>query len=130
MASGLTKRLIFAPGPDGKPVVVTVGGHIGAYVVQSIGVGEAVVTGPEGSKTLHPAFNATDINTPSGMVANGSNERNALLELMRNGGTMPAMGNGAFGARSAAASPNAPSVTRAGSPTASPSHATTPGIQP
>jgi general secretion pathway protein N len=52
------RSVIFAEGPEGKSVVVAQGGHVGPYVVTAIGDGEAVVSGPGGSRTLRPAFGA------------------------------------------------------------------------
>jgi hypothetical protein len=42
---------------DGKPEVVTKGGRVGDYLVQSISVGEVVLIGPDGRQVLHPTFN-------------------------------------------------------------------------
>jgi general secretion pathway protein N len=63
LVSGGERRLIFSAGSDGKPVVVSEGGRIGPYRVQSIGAGEATLVGPEGARTLRPSF--TDLGQPS-----------------------------------------------------------------
>ena len=55
MISRAGKWLIF-DGPGGKPIVVTEGGHIGPYVVRSIGDGQATVAGPAGLLTVRPSF--------------------------------------------------------------------------
>jgi hypothetical protein len=136
MSSSKGKRLIFAPGPDGKPVVVAEGGHIGPYQVKSIGAGSAEVLGPEGLKTLRPAFDATNINTPAGAVLAGPADRNPILDLMsaanRNLVPQPAPAVAAFGARAAANSAGPFSATGPGMRLngSGPSPATTPGLQP
>jgi hypothetical protein len=56
LVSRTGRSVIFAAGADGKPLVVAEGGRIGAYLVQSIGAGQAVVVGPDGARTLRPAF--------------------------------------------------------------------------
>lgn len=49
------RRAIFTSG-DGKPVVVTEGGHIGAYDVQLIEAGRVTLSGPDGTRVVAPAF--------------------------------------------------------------------------
>jgi len=89
MVSGGGRSVIFAAGADGKPVVLAEGGRIGAYVVQSIGAGEAVVLGPEGPRTLRPSFGpsiggATSPDAP-GSPLGGPAGRPSILDLLRGG---------------------------------------------
>ncbi len=56
LVSGHGRTVIFAGGPSGKPVSLVEGGRIGAYVVQSIGVGQATLAGPDGVRVLRPTF--------------------------------------------------------------------------
>jgi hypothetical protein len=49
-------RAIFAAA-GGKPEVVTKGGRVGSYLVQSISLGEVVLIGPDGPHVLRPTFN-------------------------------------------------------------------------
>jgi hypothetical protein len=50
------RRAIFAPAGGGKPAVVAEGGSLGGYVVQTISLGEVVLTGPDGSHSLNPTL--------------------------------------------------------------------------
>jgi hypothetical protein len=89
LVSGGGRSVIFAAGADGKPVVLAEGGRIGAYVVQSIGAGEAVVLGPEGPRTLRPSFGpsiggATSPDAP-GSPLGGAAGRPSILDLLRGG---------------------------------------------
>jgi hypothetical protein len=47
---------IFAATGGGKPAVVKEGGHIGTFVIESIGLGHVTVRGPGGSSVLRPSF--------------------------------------------------------------------------
>lgn len=42
---------------DGKLEVVSKGGRVGNYLVQSISSGQVVLVGPDGRQVLHPTFN-------------------------------------------------------------------------
>jgi hypothetical protein len=50
------RSAIFAPAGGGKPAVVAEGGSLGVYVVQTISLGEVVLTGPDGSHSLNPTL--------------------------------------------------------------------------
>jgi hypothetical protein len=50
------RSAIFAPAGGGKPAVVAEGGSLGPYVVQTISLGEVVLTGPDGSHSLNPTL--------------------------------------------------------------------------
>jgi hypothetical protein len=94
MISRAGRSVIFAAGADGKPVVLAEGGRIGAYVVQSISAGEAVVLGPEGKRTLRPSFGpsiggATPPDAPGGAPVSVAG-RPSILDLLRSGA--PGMG--------------------------------------
>ncbi len=54
------KRLIFSGVPDGKPVILTEGDHIGSDIVQSIDVGQATLVGPGGVTVVQPSFDKPD----------------------------------------------------------------------
>ncbi len=79
LVSGRGKTVIFAGGADGKPVTLGEGGHIGPYVVQSIGVGEATVAGPDGAHVLRPMFTGTPGAISSAPVAAAP----SILDLLR-----------------------------------------------
>jgi hypothetical protein len=49
-------RAIFTAA-SGKPEVVTKGGRVGRYLVQSISLGGVVLIGPDGRHVLRPTFN-------------------------------------------------------------------------
>jgi hypothetical protein len=68
VVSGTSKQAIFAPAGDGKPVVLAVGGRIGALVLTSIEPDQVVVMGPDGEHRLRPAF---DHSAPSTTAAAG-----------------------------------------------------------
>ena len=59
------RRAIFA-GPDGTSLVVPEGGRLGAFTVVSVRPGQAVVSGPDGQRTVSPAF---DPNAPAPTTA-------------------------------------------------------------
>ncbi len=87
LVSGRGKTVIFAGGPNGKPVSLGEGGSIGAYVVQSIGVGQATIAGPDGVHVLRPMFDGTAAGaTPNSPVA----ARPSILDLLRQ--STPALG--------------------------------------
>lgn len=56
MITQSSRSAIFVPSRGGKPEVVTEGGRIGAYSVQSISDEQVVLTGPHGRQSLHPTF--------------------------------------------------------------------------
>jgi hypothetical protein len=56
LVSPAGKSAIFVGPTGGKPIVVGEGGRIGEYVVRSIEAGEVTITGSEGQRVLHPAF--------------------------------------------------------------------------
>lgn len=56
MVSPIGRAAIFAPGGNAKPVVVGVGGAIGAWSVKKIELGAVTVAGPDGERSLQPAF--------------------------------------------------------------------------
>jgi hypothetical protein len=60
VVSASSRQAIFAPAGDGKPIAITEGGRVGAYVVTSIKPDQVVVVGPDGEHRLHPAFDASD----------------------------------------------------------------------
>ena len=62
LVSPAGKSAIFVGPTGGKPIVVGEGGRIGEYVVRSIEAGAVTITGSEGQRVLHPAF---DPNPPS-----------------------------------------------------------------
>jgi hypothetical protein len=49
------RSAIFA-NEGGKPVVVTEGGRVNAWIVRAIDIGTVQVSGPEGARELHPSF--------------------------------------------------------------------------
>ena len=59
---------IFASGGS-KPVVVEVGGRVGAYVVQSIEAGHVTLGGPEGRRVVAPAFDPKPPAPPAGATS-------------------------------------------------------------
>jgi hypothetical protein len=56
LVSPAGKSAIFVGPTGGKPIVVGEGGRIGEYVVRSIEAGAVTITGSEGQRVLHPAF--------------------------------------------------------------------------
>jgi hypothetical protein len=101
--------------------------------VKSIGVGEAVVSGPDGLKTLHPAFTSASgalpgAMGPAGAMLAGSADRNAVLELMNaaRNAALPPLTPGT----SAGMQPSADFAARTKTMTPRASPATTPGLQP
>lgn len=56
--SPIRRSAIFAGSEGGKPVVVSLGGKIGRYTVSAIEPGAVTVDGPDGPRTLYPAFDA------------------------------------------------------------------------
>jgi hypothetical protein len=50
------RTAIFAPTEGGKPVVISEGEHLGAFIVQTIDPGEVTIMGPNGSRLLRPTF--------------------------------------------------------------------------
>ncbi len=55
MISSNEKIAVFSPS-DGKPIIVTKGTHLGAYVVQAINGDSVTVDGPGGVSVLHTGF--------------------------------------------------------------------------
>jgi hypothetical protein len=51
------RSAIFA-NEGGKPVVVTEGGRVNAWIVRAIDIGTVRVSGPGGARDLHPSFEA------------------------------------------------------------------------
>jgi hypothetical protein len=90
LVSRAGRSVIFEGGADGKPVVVGEGGRIGAYVVTSIGDGEAVVTGPGGARTLHPAFGPPGATQPAAAPVSAGQAN--LLDLLRRDSAGPSVG--------------------------------------
>ena len=92
LISGLQTRAIFA-GPAGeKGVVAGEGARVGAYVVQSIGIGVVTLVGPEGTLVVRPTFDAaarsvTEPPAPPPKITLPATElsRRSLLESVRNG---------------------------------------------
>ena len=89
LVSPTGKSLIFAGLANGKPVVVTEGGRIGSYVVKSIGAGEAIVNGPDGTKTLRPVFGtpgaAIPVATNLAAPTPSPTGQMSILDQLRNG---------------------------------------------
>jgi hypothetical protein len=93
LVSRTGRSVIFAAGADGKPAVVAEGGRIGAYLVQSIGAGQAVLVGPDGARTLRPAFgggpglggSAGFGGSAGAQPAAGAPAQPSILDLLRNG---------------------------------------------
>ncbi|HUN38856.1 MAG TPA: hypothetical protein VMU81_01055 [Acetobacteraceae bacterium] len=56
------RTAIFATG-GGKPLVVTEGGKVDAWTVQSISIGTVRIRGPDGAKTLQPSFESSPAST-------------------------------------------------------------------
>ncbi len=50
------KNAIFAANGEDKPVIVSIGGRLGPFVVRAITAGEVTVDGPGGTETLRPVF--------------------------------------------------------------------------
>ena len=72
LVSRSEKRAIFAS-EGGKPIVAEEGTRIGAYVVQTIEPGQVTVIGPEGQRTLQPAYDpkARQAGQPAGPARAG-----------------------------------------------------------
>jgi hypothetical protein len=64
LVSPLGRTAIFSAANGGKPIVVSEGSHLGRFVVQSIDVGQVTLMGPEGQRTLRPAFDNATAPTP------------------------------------------------------------------
>lgn len=69
LVSGRGKTVIFAGGPDKKPVSLGEGGRIGAYVVQSIDTGQATLLGPEGVRVLRPIYDGAALGAATSAAA-------------------------------------------------------------
>ena len=72
LVSRSEKRAIFAS-EGGKPIVAEEGTRIGAYVMQTIEPGQVTVIGPEGQRTLQPAYDpkARQAGQPAGPARAG-----------------------------------------------------------
>jgi hypothetical protein len=64
LISPLGRTAIFAAVNGGKPIVVSEGGHLGRFVVQSIDVGQVTIIGPGGQNMLRPSFDNATASTP------------------------------------------------------------------
>ena len=87
VVSSRGRSVIFAGSAGGKAVTVAEGGRIGAYVVQSIGAGQATVTGPDGAHVLRPLFDGAATRDAAAAPVQPS-----ILDLLRQGQTPPAPG--------------------------------------
>lgn len=58
------RSAIFAAPAGGKPLVLDEGGHIGAWVVRSIGAGQAVLYGPGGLRIVRISYDGATHTTP------------------------------------------------------------------
>jgi hypothetical protein len=56
------KSVIFAAVGENKPAVAGEGGHVGVFLIQSIEPGNVTVSGPDGSRLLHPSFSIGTLN--------------------------------------------------------------------
>ena len=65
------KTVIFAGGPDIKPISLGEGGRIGTYVVQSIGAGQATLLGPDGVRILRPMYDGAALGAAARVPATG-----------------------------------------------------------
>lgn len=50
---------------DGKPIVLTEGGHMGPFTIQSIEAQQVTIIGPEGKRVIHTSFAASQPPPPS-----------------------------------------------------------------
>lgn len=95
LVSNTRQSAIFAGPPDGKPVVVTEGGWLGRYRVQSIRAGQVTLLGPEGATVLHPTFApagtlpapAASASAPAVPMAGAGNGKLSVLDQLRFGRT-------------------------------------------
>lgn len=92
LISGLQTRAIFAGVPGEKGLVAGEGARVGAYVVQSIGIGQVTLVGPEGTLVLKPTFDAAARSAPEAPAPSpkmalpvAEISRRSLLESVRNG---------------------------------------------
>jgi hypothetical protein len=58
LINGSSRSVIFAAPEGGRPVVAQEGAQVGGYTVTSIEAGQVTLSGPDGTRTLRPAFDA------------------------------------------------------------------------